>query len=133
MDDVLNRFLNSKDSKEDDVDKLIKMAKSETHESSSRKSKRLDIRNRQTVKDESTQVGIETNTLAKESVDKWLFKVSPQAMPPPKLELSDPIDCQQFSMDKFTFDDDGSFAEDPIMKLWRKRINKIKQSSEKEN
>ena len=132
MDDVLNRFLNSKDSKDDDVDKLIKMAKSETHESSSRKSKRLDLRNRQTVKDELTQTAVETNVLAKESVDKWLFKISPQANPPPKLELSESIDCQQFSMDKFSFEDDGCFSEDPIMKLWRKRINKIKQTSDKE-
>ena len=126
MDDVLTRFLNSKDSKDDDVDKLIKMAKSETKGSGKLSSQRTELKNRQTVQDQAVQVGPETNILAKESVNNWLFKVSPQALPPPKLEISEPVDTQQFSMSKFSFEDDGSFADDPIMQLWRKRIQKLK-------
>ena len=129
MDDVLNRFLNSHDSKDpsNSVDELIKMAKTQTNKKSKPRP-----RLQSTTKDESVQAGIEVNSLAKDTVDKWLFTVSPQAVPPPKLQISESYEMNQFFVDKFSFEDDGTFQDDPIMRMWRKRINYLKKSHQTE-
>ena len=126
---MVDKFLegDAADGSDVSIDKLLKMVKIENYQSKS-SGTRSSTRHRKTVKNEETQTEVETSNLADECVKNWLFIPAPEVIPQPKLEVSEPTDVNKFSNDKYSMVDDGCFPDDPIMKLWRTKIAKLKKT-----
>ena len=125
---MVDKFLDSDttDGGDISIDKLLKMAKIENYQGKSSAS-RGTKRQRKTVKEAETQTEIEVANLADECVKNWLFISAPEAIPQPELEISEMTESNVYSDDKYSIADDGSFQDDPIMRLWRTKIAKIKK------
>lgn len=66
----------------------------------------------------------DTKPIVKECVSKWLFKESSDVKKPVTLYTSEAIIEEKPEVKEKGFKDDGSFPDDPVLKILRKKLSK---------
>lgn len=86
----------------------------------------LKPKRRKLSKNIATQIDMEEETRAEESVKNWLFREAPEIKQPPVLKIEESSSFAQYTDKKEPNTiDDGSFVDDPVLKALRNKLYQI--------